>query len=106
MSTRQIILGPEFDAFVDDTEETLVGGYEHESPEDSTWGRSLEDLFRAGLNAGTAIGMAKGWALAMEAARERWAYWRANDASEGERRDMLFTFQRSEPVHGWPDDSK
>jgi hypothetical protein len=40
----------------DGEEETLVGGYEHESPEDMTWGRTFEDLFRAGLNAGIAIG--------------------------------------------------
>lgn len=52
MSERATLVKP------DGTEETLVGGYEHESPEDSTWGRSLEDLFRAGLDAGIAIGKA------------------------------------------------
>jgi hypothetical protein len=38
------------------SEETLVGGYEHESPEDMTWDRDLEDLFRAGLMVGKHVG--------------------------------------------------
>ncbi len=42
----------------DGAEETVVGGYEHESPEDMTWDRDLEDIFRAGLDAGIAIGKA------------------------------------------------
>ena len=84
-------------------EEIIVRGYEHESPEDCTWGRGFEDIFRAGLEAGKDIGRADGWAQAMQAARERWAFWRANDAPEGESRDMLTTFKRTEPVHGWPE---
>jgi hypothetical protein len=42
----------------DGEEETIVGGHEHESPEDMTWHRDLEDIFRAGLNAGIEIGKA------------------------------------------------
>lgn len=39
-------------------EDMVAGGYLHESPEDCTWGRSLEDIFRTGLDVGIAIGEA------------------------------------------------
>lgn len=42
----------------DGSEETVVGGYEHECPEDMIWRRDLERIFRAGLEAGIAIGKA------------------------------------------------
>lgn len=53
-TTRVVVVCP------DESQVVIIGGYEHESPEDMTWERDLGELWRTALNIGIAIGRASG----------------------------------------------